>query len=42
MVDTGPIMPICEASPEPMRQMPTIVASTGTTVHRVPLSSDRQ
>ncbi|MCW0425578.1 hypothetical protein NB717_001936 [Xanthomonas sacchari] len=40
MVETGPSMPICDASAEPMRCTASIVASTGTAVHSVPLSSD--
>ena len=38
----GPIMPICELSPEPMRSMAIITISTGATVQAVPLISDSQ
>src|SRR5690606_15404348 len=42
MVETGPSMPICEAWPEPTREIPSITSSTGATVHSVPLASDSQ
>ena len=40
MVETGPIMPTCAASVEPIRATAIITASTGSTVHSVPFTSD--
>ena len=42
IVGTGPTMPVCAASAEPMRSMAIITSSTGTAVQAVALSSDSQ
>ena len=42
MVDSGPIMPTCEASEGPRRSTAIITSSTGTAVHSVALSTDSQ
>ena len=40
MVDIGPTIPTCAASPEPMRSIAIMTSITGTTVHAVALNSD--
>jgi len=42
MVDIGPTMPVCAASPEPMRSIAIITMSTGAKVHSVALSTESQ
>ena len=42
MVDSGPIMPVCAATPAPMRSIAIITISTGAKVHSVALSTDSQ
>ncbi|MNO06868.1 hypothetical protein D3C81_2288360 [compost metagenome] len=42
MVDTGPSIPTWAASDEPIRLTASMIASTGSTVHTVALTSDSQ
>jgi hypothetical protein len=41
-VNMGPIMPVCDVKPGPMRSMAIMTKSTGNTVQRVALSKDNQ